>query len=637
MNRTFLFIMKEILKGLIQGNRNGYAFLINSNGNDVDYFIPHGNLRGAMHGDVVLAVTTNDEGERTTARVLKVVERGITELVGTYFSTKGVGYVVPDDDKYFNDVFISKINTVRPKSGDKVVCKIVSYPKNKNPEGIVVKIFGQQFNRKAELASILYKYKLPHKFSSNVLTDVEQLNEKIEESDLIGRKDFRNELIFTIDGADAKDFDDAVSIKKLKNGYRLGVHIADVTHYVKDGGFIDAEAFNRGTSVYFPESVIPMLPEKLCNDLCSLRPNEDRLTLSCVVDIDFNGKIIDREIVKSVITSKYRLTYDFVQEILDGSVKFNDDNLVNSLFLMDELSDLLKSKRDEKGNIDLEVKESAIKVDSCKIEVSLMKKNKAHKIIEEFMILANVIVAEFAYFLEMPFVYRVHAEPSEEKVKNLFAFLDGLGIKHRNAKSEVHPKDFQKILSSVDENLSSIVNRVMLRSMQKAKYSCSCDGHFGLSEQRYCHFTSPIRRYPDLTIHRIIKDFLDKGVEFLDRKYSKSILDVANQSSETERRAHEAEMEVDDYYKLLYISNFVGEEFDGVVIGITSSGIFVELDNCIEGFVNVKRKKGGNVVFNKEKYTLTFGKRSYRLGQRVSVRVDQVNLIDKRAEFILLK
>ncbi len=629
--------MKEILKGLIQGNRNGYAFLINSNGSDIDYFIPHGNLRGAMHGDVVLAVTTNDEGERTTARVLKVVERGITELVGTYFSTKGVGYVVPDDDKYFNDVFIPKINTVRPKSGDKVVCKIVSYPKNKNPEGIVVKIFGQQFNRKAELESILYKYKLPHKFSSNVLSDVNELCGRIEDKDLIDREDFRNDLTFTIDGVDAKDFDDAVSIKKIKNGYRLGVHIADVTHYVKDGGFIDAEAYNRGTSVYFPESVIPMLPEKLCNDLCSLRPDEDRLTLSCVVEIDSNGKVLDREIVKSVIRSKYRLTYDFVQEVLDKKVKFNDDNLVNSLILMDELSDLLKSKRDEKGNVDLEVKESAIKVNDGKIEVSLMKKNKAHKIIEEFMILANVIVAEFAYFLELPFVYRVHGEPSEEKIKNLYAFLDGLGIKHRNAKVDVHPKDFQKILSSIDENLSSIVNRVMLRSMQKAKYSGSCDGHFGLSEQRYCHFTSPIRRYPDLTIHRIIKDFLDKGVEFLDRKYSKSILDVANQSSITERRAQEAEMEIDDYYKLLYISNYVGEEYEGVVSGVTSSGIFVELDNCIEGFINLKRKKGGNVVFNKEKYTLTFGKRSYRLGQRVSVRVDQVNLIDKRAEFILLK
>ena len=626
---------REVIEGKLQGNRRGYAFLIPLIENGVEYFIPHTHLRGAMHGDIVLCETTEGEGERTTARVLKVIERGIKEIVGTFYSTRNGGFVIPDDDKYFNDIFIPQGKGLRAKYGDKVVCKILAYPKKKCPEGIISNILGRQFEKKAELKSILYSYKLPEKFSDNVIKDSNNLNAEITAEEIKNRKDLRDVLTFTIDGETAKDFDDAVSIKKLSNGYLLGVHIADVTHYVKQGGFIDAEAFNRGTSVYFPESVIPMLPERLCNDLCSLRPNEDRLTLSCIMQINEKGEVVDSEITPSIINSKHRLTYNFVQEVLDGK-EIDDKNLYASLLLMNELCDILNAKREEKGSIDLDIKESAISVVDGNIVVESAKRLKAHKIIEEFMILANVTVAEYFYFLSIPFVYRVHGEPTEERLDNFYAFLDGLGVRYRRRKDEIFPKDFQTILKTADESVAPLVNRVMLRSMQKAKYNESCDGHFGLSEKFYCHFTSPIRRYPDLAIHRIIKDFIRNGIDKLEMKYGEFVVSASKQASEREKIAKDAEFAVDDYYKLLYISDFEGEEFDGVISGVMNFGIFVELENGIEGLVKVESLQGKNYEYDKNKFSLSNGKRSYKLGQKVRIMVAGVDLTDKRAEFILV-
>ncbi len=627
---------REVIEGKIQGNRRGYAFLIPTENTGVDYFIPHSDLRGAMHGDIVLAETTEGVGERTTARVLKVLERGIKEIVGTYYSYNNGGFVTPDDDKYFNDIFIPRGNGLRAKNRDKVVCKILSYPKKKCPEGLVCKILGKQFEKTAELKSILYTYKLPECFPDNVIKDSENLSAKISTEEVQNRKDLRKDLTFTIDGETAKDFDDAVSIYKDGEYYILGVHIADVSHYVKEGGFIDNEAFNRGTSVYFPESVIPMLPERLCNDLCSLRPNEDRLTLSCIMKIDKKGEVVDSEIVPSVINSKYRLTYNFVQDILDERLECPNKDLKHSLNIMNELTDILIKKRDEKGSIDLDIKESAIFVDNGEIKVEIAKRCKSHRIIEEFMILANVTVAEYFYYLETPFIYRVHGKPTEERLENFYAFLDGLSVRYRRRKDEIFSKDFQSILKNVNEDVAPLINRVMLRSMQKAKYLPDCEGHFGLSEKFYCHFTSPIRRYPDLAIHRIIKDFLRNGGERLEGKYREFVSSASAKSSEREKIAWDAEMAVDDYYKLVYISKYEGEEFDGVVSGVTNFGVFVELDNAIEGLIKVETLPGKGYEYDKNKLSLSNGKRSFKLGQKLRIMVAGVDLTDKRAEFLLV-
>ena len=632
-------MVKNTITGRIQGNERGYAFLIPEDEKLNDYFIPHSDLRGAMHGDLVLCEKTSGTGLRTTARVLKVLERGVNRLVGTYFSTRNGGFVVPDERKYYNDIFIPQNQNGKAKSGDKVCCRILSYPKNKNPEGLIFKILGRQFTFQAELKSIEYTYKCPEKFPKLVL---EETNNLLEEIDLKGRKDFRDLTTFTIDGEDARDFDDAVSIEKLKDGnYLLGVHIADVSHYVKFFGEIDKEAFNRATSIYFPEKVIPMLPERLCNDLCSLVEGKDRLTLSCVMKIDKKGNVIDSEITPSVINSKARLTYTKVQKILDGDKKLKREysKLVNDILLMNELCDVLIKKREKNGSIDLDVKESSITVDEKKniIVTASLGRDKSHRIIEEFMILANVTVAEFMYFLDKPFIYRVHEKPTEERLEKFYAFITQLGIKFKRAKDNVYPKDFQLILNNcINSPVFPMVNRVMLRSMQKAKYSPDNLGHFGLSEKNYCHFTSPIRRYPDLTIHRIIKDFL-AGELNLEEKYSTFVEDASKQSSLKERNAQEAERAVDDYYKIMYISNYVGEEFSAVVSGVTNFGVFCELENGIEGLCKLETLKGKRYTFDEKSYSLSNGRETYKLGQTVKIKVAGVDFAQKKAEFLIVE
>ena len=632
-------MQRKVITGKIQGNERGYAFLIPEDEKLNDYFIPHSDLRGAMHGDTVLCEETSGTGLRTTARVLKVLERGIDRLVGTYFSTRNGGFVVPDERKYYNDIFIPQNQNGKAKSGDKVCCRILCYPKNKNPEGLIFKILGRQFTFQAELKSIEYTYKCPEKFPKLVLEEATNL---VEEIDLKGRKDFRNLTTFTIDGEDARDFDDAVSIEKLNDGkYLLGVHIADVSHYVKFFGEIDKEAFNRATSIYFPEKVIPMLPERLCNDLCSLVEGKDRLTLSCMMKIDGKGNVIDSEITPSVINSKARLTYTKVQKILDGDKKLKREysKLVNDILLMNELCDILIKKREKNGSIDLDVKESSITVDENNniIVSASLGRDKSHRIIEEFMILANVTVAEFMFFLDKPFIYRVHEKPTEERLEKFYAFITQLGIKFKRAKDNVYPKDFQLILNNCNNSpVFPIVNRVMLRSMQKAKYSPDNLGHFGLSEKNYCHFTSPIRRYPDLTIHRIIKDFI-LGKQDLEEKYSNFVEEASKQSSLKERNAQEAERAVDDYYKIMYISNYVGEEFSAVVSGVTNFGVFCELENGIEGLCKLETLKGKRYTFDEKTFSLSNGKETYKLGQSVKIKVAGVDFAQKKAEFLIVE
>ena len=528
---------------------------------------------------------------------------------------------------------------VRAKSGDKVVCKILSYPKKQSPEGMITKILGRQFDKNAELKSIIYSYKLPERFEKQVIQTANEYK-TFTERDIGNRKDYRNLVTMTIDGEDAKDFDDAITIEKLKNGnYKLGVHIADVTHYVKFNDLVDIEAYNRATSVYFPEQVIPMLPERLCNDLCSLRENELRPTVSCVMEVDKKGKVKDYEIAPSVIVSNARMTYTNVQKIIDGDQKLikKYKPIYKEILLMNELADILIQKRDEEGSVDLDVKESSIMVDKKgEIQVFAMQRDKAHRLIEEFMILANCTVAEYMFYLENPFIYRVHGSPTQERLQNFYDFLNGLGINVKHKKDEVYPKDFQLILKNAQNTPAfTLINRVMLRTMQKAKYSATDVGHFGLSKEHYCHFTSPIRRYPDLVIHRIIKEFLAGKTE-LNKKYGEFVVLASAQSSEREKIATEAERTVDDYYKILYISGFVGDEFDGVISGVTNFGVFVELANGIEGLIkleNLKIKR--RYTFDDKNYTITDGNRKYKLGQPLKIKVAGVNYGDRRAEFIL--
>ena len=629
---------REIVEGIIQGNERGYGFLMPI-GSSQDYFIPHSDLKGAMHKDLVLAETTDGVGARTTARVLKIIKRGLTEIVGTFFSFKGAGFVTPDDDKYFTDIFIPLNKTNRAKSGDKVVCKILAYPKKKNPEGIVTEILGRQYNKHTEIKSILRTYNLEEKFPKKVTDEAKNITTEITEEEISKRQDLRNVLCFTIDGEDARDFDDAVSIEKLADGYMLGVHIADVSHYVREGGAIETEAFNRATSVYFPEKVIPMLPEILCNEVCSLVEGKDRLTLSCIMKVDFNGKVVDYKITPSVINSKKRLTYTQVQKLYDGeNLDIDlDEDIVKSLFVMKNLALILHEKRYLNGCIDLDVKESAIFVDKQgEIKVEPAKKDLAHGIIEEFMILTNCIVAEYCYFLELPFVYRVHDKPREDRLENFYEFLSGLGISVKRKKDQVFPKDFQRILENAEESPSyPIINRIMLRTMQKAVYSPKETGHFGLNEKYYAHFTSPIRRYPDLTIHRIIKDFLRNGQEFVVKKYDSYVENASKQSSDKERNAIEAERAVDDYYKMLYISDFIGEEFSAIVSGVKSFGVFAELDNSIEGLIKLENLRGGRYNFDEKNLCLSNGKYKFKIGMALKIKVAGIDYAKRRAEFIL--
>lgn len=630
----------QTIEGIISGNEHGYGFLVPTDKTKEDYFIPHGDLRGAMHKDLVLCEITSRGGERTTARVLKVIKRGLEQIVGTYFSSRTGGFVCPDDRKYFCDIFVPFGMGLKAKSGDKVVCKILSYPKGKNPQGIISEIIGRQFSKDAELKSIILTYNLAEEFPKEVFSETEKLPEKIAKEDLKGRTDFRNKLTFTIDGDDSRDFDDAVSIEKAKDGsYVLGVHIADVSHYVKAFKSIDKEAFNRATSVYFPESVIPMLPEKLSNDLCSLKEGVDRLTLSCVMKIDKDGKVLETSIVPSVINSSARMTYSNVQKILDGDeiLQRKYAFILDDLFMMNELTDILISRREEEGSIDLDVKESAIYFDKDnKLVVTSAKRDKAHKIIEEFMILANRTVAEFMFYVSCPFIYRVHDLPDEEKLENFYRFIGTLGVNVKRRKDKVFPKDFQKILTlSQDKPTYTLINRVMLRSMQKAKYSPQNIGHFGLSAEHYCHFTSPIRRYPDLVVHRIIKDFLT-GETDLEKRYGEFVIKASEQSSQKEKNAEEAERAIDDYYKMLYISDYEGEEFDGVVSGVTKFGVFVELANGIEGLIKIETLPGKRYNLDEKNYTLSNGNTSFKLGNTIKIMVAGVNLAERRAEFLLI-
>lgn len=631
----------NLIKGVLRGNERGFAFLVPEN-EENDYFIPNRNLNGALHQDIVLArkVEYSAKGSNDEAEVVRILKRGVSILSGTFFVDRGRFVVRPDDKNFFEDVYIERGKEKGARTGDKVLVKIVGYFKGYSPDGEVTEVLGKRYELFAEENSIIKGSGFEEGFNKKVMSEVSKIPQEVADNQLIGRLNLTDRLIITIDGEDSRDFDDAVEVEILENGnYRLGVHIADVSEYVKQGTALDDEAFNRSTSVYFPDRVLPMLPRELSNGICSLNEGVIRLTLSCIMEIDKSGEVVDRRIVKSAIKSKRRMTYNQVEGIING-----DEELLKSfadvspmLLKMAELQSVLTARRDERGSIDLDVKEAHIVYKDGQIEVGQREAKRAYKIIEEFMVLANECVAEFAFYQELPILYRTHEKPTVEKATTFIEFLKILGVNVRWRAESVRPSDFSSVLERIkDKPYYSLVNKVMLRSMQKASYYPENLGHFGLSSNCYCHFTSPIRRYPDLIVHRVIKYALDGEISAINDLYGDFIYNSATQTSEKEKKADEVERAVDDLYKAKYMEQFIGQEFDAVISGVTSFGVFCELENTVEGFTPLECLPRANYVFDKNTFSLSSPKHTFKLGERVRIGVMGVDLSARRTEFIIL-
>lgn len=636
-----------LIQGTISGNERGFGFLIPDDKESYlgDFFIPRKFLCGALHGDKVLAEKVQDaynDSERDEARVVRILSRGYKTIVGTFRRDKRAGYLFPDEKKFAKEIFIKLSDCSHIKNGVKAVAKITGYPYGKAPSGEIIEVLGEEDDFFAEELSIIRSYDLREEFPPHVEKEAEKQKARgITAQELENRRDFRDLLIVTIDGADTRDIDDAISLEKQGEEYLLGVHIADVSHYVSARSHLDNEAFSRGTSVYFPDRVLPMLPRALSNGICSLNEGEDRLTLSCLMRIDKKGAVESSEIVEGVIRSRHKMTYDEVSKILDGDEstckKYAD--VLDTVELFAELTRILQAKREKKGSVSLDVKEAKILFDESTGEITIPDYERAfsYQIIEAFMVLANETVAEYMHSIEAPFIYRVHEKPTEEKAVQFRAFAQTLGLNPRFNADDVKPYDYRNLLKSAENMPSySVLNRVMLRSMQKARYSADNLGHFGLASDCYCHFTSPIRRYPDLCIHRIIKEVLHGNYAEAKDKYADFAPRAAAQSSERERRATEAERDVDDLYKTMYMSERIGEEYEAVISGVTAYGLFAELPNTIEGFIPIETLYG-EFTFDPDRFRLVGITDVYTIGESLRVRVTDVDFYRRRTEFRLLK
>lgn len=623
-NRYCLQPKEQLIEGQVDGNARGFAFLV-VDGQESDYFIAPSKLNGALHKDTVLArlvPNTKDEVE-----VVKVVLRGVTQVVGTYDKHNGGRFVVADDNKYFKDVYIPPKKDLNAKDGQKVVAKITSYPTgNLNPEGEIVQILGYAGEHVADMLSVAHAFGIRTEFDEKTLKWASKVA-TTSQDDYQHRADYRNQYTITIDGADAKDLDDAITCSQNADGtYNLAVHIADVSHYVRAGGDVDKEAFLRGTSVYLPEMVFPMLPPILSNGVCSLFEGEDRLAITCQMTVNNKGNVVDFNVVKSVINSNKRTTYNQVQDILDG-LQGCDSDLAATLQCCKALAQILIDKRQKRGNINFVSKEvSFVMKDGKVVDVVPRKTLFAHQIIEEFMILANETVAEYASSCGVPFVYRIHDKPDGEKVAVLLALLKGLGITVKETQ-DLHATSLAKALSQVqDTPYFNLINDVMLRTMQKAKYSETNSGHFGLASNCYCHFTSPIRRYADLVVHRVLTTLIQgKMTEKALDAYEEMCQVASAQASKTERVADETERKADDVKKCQYALTLMDKPLAGIVSGVTENGIFVQLDNTVEGFVSARTLTSGATQFIKEKFTLVCPHRRYSLGDKVTVQIYSVN------------
>ena len=623
-------------RGTVQGNERGFAFIIpdDKSVRDGDFFVPRRALNGAMNRDKVLAV--HKRGTEDEAYVLKIIERGQKRIVGTFEKDKRAGYVLPDDKRFDSDVYVPLSLCMNAKPGDKVVAEITSYPKNAMVGGKIVEILGESGDFYTEELSIIRSYGLIEEFPA----EVERAAEEVARQPITPgkRRDLRNLLTITIDGEDTRDIDDAVSLERDGQNYVLGVHIADVSHYVKLNGKLDREAYARGTSVYFPDMVLPMLPKALSNGACSLNEGEDRYAMSCFMVFDQSGKKLGYDICESIIKSDHRMTYTEVTAILDGdeAVTKKYADVAPMLREMEKLCLKLEKRRKAAGSIDLDVKEAHIYVnEQGEIVIPDYERSVSHRIIEQFMVSANESVADFAFKRKAPFLYRVHEQPSPEKASTFFSFLRDLGITPMGNVQDLQPSDFQKILKEVeDKPYSPVVNRVMLRSMQKARYCEDNLGHFGLASQCYCHFTSPIRRYPDLFVHRVLKKLLAGDDAGAKKTYGPIAREAGIDTSECERRADMAERDVDDLYKVVYMQDKIGEEFDAVISGVTNFAVFAELPNTIEGIMRIETLPQDSYAFIEEKFLLKGIKHSFKIGDPIRIKVAGCDYGNMRVEFV---
>lgn len=636
----------EALMGTFISHPKGFGF-VEIEGREDDLYIPENCINGAFHKDTVkVTLLPVQHGKRQEAQVVEIIARGMKQVVGTFDkSNQNYGFVIPDNEKIGTDIFVPTERSKGAVSGHKVVCEITDYGKdNRKPEGKVVEILGHVNDPGVDIMSIVKGYELPTEFPEKVLHQAENVAHDVTEADMAGRTDLRNVQMVTIDGEDAKDLDDAVSLSMDGENYKLGVHIADVTNYVQENSALDWEAKKRGTSVYLVDRVIPMLPHTLSNGICSLNAGLDRLALSCLMTINPEGEVISHDIVESVIRVDRRMSYTSVKKILEDKDETEIreyEELVPMFKLMQELASILREKRRKRGSIDFDFPETKIILDKKghPVDIKPYDRNVATKIIEDFMLIANETVAQHFYWMELPFVYRTHDNPDPEKIAKLSTFIRNFGYTIKSKQEEIHPKELQKLLAKIEDTPEeALISRLTLRSMKQAKYTIDCTGHFGLACQFYCHFTSPIRRYPDLQIHRIIKEQIRGRMnENRIAHYNDILPEVAQHSSEMERRADEAERETNKLKKVEYMEEHLGEIYEGVISSITSWGVYVELPNTIEGMIHVSMLPGDYFYYDEETYEMVGQSTNlrYKLGEKLKVRVNATDKISRTIDFVI--
>lgn len=642
-NQAGLFVGKFI------SHRKGFGFVQSDKDDIRDLYIQSKDVNGAMHGDRVMAEVTREASgfKRAEGKIVQIIKREVTQIVGTFKEHEHFGFVVPKEKELRTDVYIQEKYFNGAKEDDVVVVEILQWAKdNKKPEGKIVEVLGNKNNRGIEIEYIIREHGLPLDFDKKVLDNANYVAVPIpeEEYEKPTRTDLRHKTIYTMDGADAKDLDDAICVEMLDNGnFLLGVHIADVTYYVKEKSALDKEALKRATSVYLVDKVIPMLPKQLSNGVCSLNAHEDKLTLSIEMEIDHKGNVIKSEVFESIINSKARMVYTDVSDILehnDRGLKIKYADLVDDFRLAEKLARILIKKRERRGALDFNFPEPYIHLDENGKPYSIepYERRIANRIIEEFMLVANETIAEYFYWIGVPFVYRIHETPSSSKMESLNKFVNQYNMFIKGDTEEVHPKAIQKIIKGIEGKPGEkAINTLILRSLKQAKYSPECSGHFGLAADYYCHFTSPIRRYPDLQIHRIIKEFING--DMTNRRMDKLkdiVLKASEQSSEMERKAEVAERDIDKFYKCLYMEDKIGEEFEGFISSVTNYGFYVELPDTIEGLVPLELLNDGFYQFNENTYELSSQEKSYKIGDVVKVKLENVNVEAREITFNLL-
>ena len=631
------------LMGEISLAQGGYGFFISDNKEYKDVFISQNNLNSANDKDRVKIeiIKEKEYGKNAEGKVVEILQRNTSQIVGLYKKNKGFGFVISDKDNLSSDIYIDEKFSKKAKNNDKVVCEIIKYPKNGSPEGRIVEVLGNKNDFNVDVLSIIRSYGLKDNFSKKTKKEAVFIEKEVDISKQKDRKDLRDLFTVTIDGRDSKDFDDAISIEKDKEDFILYVHIADVSHYVKENSEIDKEAYQRGNSTYLYNIVLPMLPEELSNGICSLNPNENRLALSLKMRINKLGKVVDYKIYKSMIKSNYRLVYDDINDYLDNKDKVYDDEiLIEKLELFDKLYKILKNKREKRGAIDFNFTESQIDVNEKGdvLNISIFERGSANKMIEEFMLVSNETIASLFAYMDFPSLYRIHEKPKDEKVESFKNILNTLGYNIKG--KELHPKDFQEILKEVSgKDDESLVNMLMLRTMRKAKYANYRDIHFGLATKYYTHFTAPIRRYPDLIVHRLVKDFVDNKFENISQSsLEKQLAKNAEHLSITERNSEECERDVEDLYKCKYMKKYIGEKFQGIISSITDFGIFIELENTVEGCFMYKFSDDHfEYIEQKLSCINRDNNKRYKIGQKVLIEVKNVDLEKRNIDFDLLE